>query len=43
MDDLPDKLRRNVVVLSAAIVAINIFHLSFKPSGMLLGFEPPRE
>ncbi|MCX4149935.1 MULTISPECIES: hypothetical protein [Paraburkholderia] len=38
MDDLPDKLRRNVVVLSAAIVAINIFDLSFKPSGMLLGF-----
>ncbi|SOE48684.1 hypothetical protein SAMN05446635_0235 [Burkholderia sp. OK233] len=38
MDDLPDKLRRNVVVLSAAIVAVNVFHLSFKPSGMLLGF-----
>ncbi|GAB6847580.1 hypothetical protein [Paraburkholderia kururiensis] len=38
MDDLPDKLRRNVVVLSAAIVAITVFHLSFKPSGTLLGF-----
>ncbi|OIT13540.1 hypothetical protein BL241_03125 [Ralstonia solanacearum] len=38
MDDLPDKLRRNVVVLSAAIVAITVFHLSFKPTGTLLGF-----
>ncbi|QCP50236.1 hypothetical protein FAZ95_14230 [Trinickia violacea] len=38
MDDLPDKLRRNVVVLSAAIVAITMFHLSFKPTGTLLGF-----
>jgi hypothetical protein len=38
MDDLPDKLRRNVVVLSAAIVAITLFHLSFKPTGTLLGF-----
>ncbi|WGS45902.1 hypothetical protein LFL97_24735 [Burkholderia sp. JSH-S8] len=27
MDDLPDKLRRNVVVLSATIVAIAFFHL----------------
>lgn len=38
MDDLPDKLRRNVVVLSAAIVAITVFHLSFAPTGTLLGF-----
>jgi hypothetical protein len=38
MDDLPDKLRRNVVVLSAVIVAITVFHLSFKPTGTLLGF-----
>lgn len=38
MDDLPDKLRRNVVVLSAAIVAITVFNLSFKPTGTLLGF-----
>ena len=38
MDDLPDKLRRNVVVLSAAILAIAIFNLSFKPTGTLLGF-----
>ncbi|AYQ36678.1 hypothetical protein BLA9940_06997 [Burkholderia aenigmatica] len=38
MDDLPDKLRRNVVVLSAAIVAITVFHLSFRPTGTLLGF-----
>ncbi|RQP98877.1 hypothetical protein [Burkholderia stagnalis] len=38
MDDLPDKLRRNVVVLSAAIVAITVFHLSFKSTGTLLGF-----
>ncbi len=38
MDDLPDKLRRNVVVLAAAIVAITVFHLSFKPTGTLLGF-----
>ncbi|HVW53893.1 MAG TPA: hypothetical protein VHC91_26380 [Trinickia sp.] len=38
MDDLPDKLRRNVVVFSAAIVAITVFHLSFKPTGTLLGF-----
>lgn len=38
MDDLPDKLRRNVVVLSAAIVAITVFHLSFQPTGSLLGF-----
>ena len=38
MDDLPDKLRRNVVVLSAAIVAITLVHLSFKPTGTLLGF-----
>ncbi|WLE64200.1 hypothetical protein GIY62_34820 (plasmid) [Burkholderia plantarii] len=38
MDDLPDKLRRNLVALSAAIVAITVFHLSFKPTGTLLGF-----
>ncbi|USS44472.1 hypothetical protein [Burkholderia glumae] len=38
MDDLPDKLRRNLVALSAAIVAITMFHLSFKPTGTLLGF-----
>ncbi|MBU9219257.1 hypothetical protein KTD55_35025 [Burkholderia gladioli] len=38
MDDLPDKLRRNVVALSAAIVAITVFNLSFKPTGTLLGF-----
>lgn len=38
MDDLPDKLRRNVVVLSAAIIATTVFHLSFKPTGTLLGF-----
>jgi hypothetical protein len=38
MDDLPDKLRRNVVVLSATIVAITVFHLSFRPTGTLLGF-----
>lgn len=38
MEDLPDKLRRNVVVLAAAIVAITLFHLSFKPTGTLLGF-----
>lgn len=38
MDDMPDKLRRNLVVLSAAILAIAFFHLSFKPTGMLLGF-----
>ncbi|HDR8971471.1 hypothetical protein [Burkholderia vietnamiensis] len=38
MDDMPDKLRRNVVVLSAAILAIAFFHLSFKPTGTLLGF-----
>ncbi|MFT0171482.1 hypothetical protein ACLKMY_21140 [Paraburkholderia mimosarum] len=38
MDDLPDKLRRNVVVLSAAIVAITVFHLTFRPTGTLLGF-----
>jgi hypothetical protein len=38
MDDLPDKLRRNVVVLSAAILAIAFFDLSFKPTGTLLGF-----
>jgi hypothetical protein len=38
MDDTPDKLRRNVVVLSAAIVAITIFHLSFTPKATLLGF-----
>ncbi|WP_448168613.1 hypothetical protein [Burkholderia ambifaria] len=38
MDDLPDKLRRNVVMLSAAIVAITVFGLSFKPTGTLLGF-----
>jgi hypothetical protein len=38
MDDLPDKLRRNVVVLSAAIVAITVFHLSFRPTSTLLGF-----
>lgn len=38
MDDTPDKLRRNIVVLSAAILAIAFFHLSFKPTGTLLGF-----
>lgn len=38
MDDLPDKLRRNVVVLSAAMLAIAYFNLSFKPTGTLLGF-----
>ena len=38
MDDLPDKLRRNVVVLAAAILAIGFFNLSFKPTGTLLGF-----
>lgn len=38
MDDLPDKLRRNVVVLSATILAIAFFNLSFKPTGTLLGF-----
>ncbi|ADG20896.1 hypothetical protein [Paraburkholderia atlantica] len=38
MDDLPDKLRRNVVVLSAAIVAITVFNLTFRPTGTLLGF-----
>ncbi|MFM0363058.1 hypothetical protein [Paraburkholderia sediminicola] len=38
MDDTPDKLRRNVVVLSAAILAIAFFNLSFKPTGTLLGF-----
>lgn len=38
MDDLPDKLRRNVIVLSAAIVAITVFHLSFRSTGTLLGF-----
>ncbi|TAM51233.1 MAG: hypothetical protein EPN57_18460 [Paraburkholderia sp.] len=38
MDDLPDKLRRNVVVLSAAILAIAFFNLSFKPTGTLLDF-----
>jgi hypothetical protein len=38
MDDTPDKLRRNVVVLSAAILAIAFFNLSFRPTGTLLGF-----
>lgn len=38
MDDLPDKLRRNVVVLSATILAITLFNLSFKSTGTLLGF-----
>lgn len=38
MDDTPDKLRRNVVALSAAILAIALFNLSFKPTGTLLGF-----
>jgi len=38
MDDTPDKLRRNVVALAAAILAIAFFHLSFKPTGNLLGF-----
>jgi hypothetical protein len=38
MDDTPDKLRRNVVVLSAAILAIAFFRLSFKTTGTLLGF-----
>ncbi|RQM45240.1 hypothetical protein EHZ19_25060 [Paraburkholderia bannensis] len=37
MDDTPDKLRRNVVALSAAILTIAFFHLSFKPTGNLLG------
>jgi hypothetical protein len=38
MDDTPDKLRRNVVVLSAAILAIALFNLSFRTNGTLLGF-----
>ncbi|MEW9585106.1 hypothetical protein [Paraburkholderia sp. DGU8] len=38
MDDTPDKLRRNVIVLAAAILAIALFHLSFSPTGTLLGF-----
>ncbi|CAG9235754.1 conserved membrane hypothetical protein [Paraburkholderia tropica] len=38
MDDTPDKLRRNVVALSAAILAIAFFHLTFTPTGNLLGF-----
>jgi hypothetical protein len=38
MDDTPDKLRRNAVVLSAAILVIALFHLSFKTTGTLLGF-----
>lgn len=38
MDDTPDKLRRNVVVLCAAILAIALFNLSFRPTGTLLGF-----
>jgi hypothetical protein len=38
MDDTPDKLRRNVVVLSAAILVIAFFRLSFKATGTLLGF-----
>lgn len=38
MDDTPDKLRRNVVVLCAAILAIALFHLSFRTTGTLLGF-----
>ncbi|MFK4448498.1 hypothetical protein ABH944_008534 [Caballeronia udeis] len=38
MDDTPDKLRRNVVALSAAILAIAFFNLSFRPTGTLLGF-----
>jgi hypothetical protein len=38
MDDTPDKLRRNVVALAAAILAIAFFHLSFKTTGTLLGF-----
>ncbi|MEM5344286.1 hypothetical protein [Paraburkholderia azotifigens] len=38
MDDTPDKLRRNVVVLAAAILAIAFFNLSFRPTGTLLGF-----
>lgn len=38
MDDTPDKLRRNVVALAAAILVIAFFHLSFRPTGNLLGF-----
>jgi hypothetical protein len=38
MDDTPDKLRRNIVALAAAILAITFFNLSFKPTGNLLGF-----
>ena len=38
MDDTTDKLRRNVVVLAAAILAIAFFDLSFRPTGLLLGF-----
>ncbi|MFP3733059.1 hypothetical protein SB690_20075, partial [Bacillus sp. SIMBA_006] len=34
----PDTLRRNVVALCAAILAIALFHLTFKPTGNLLGF-----
>lgn len=37
MDDTPDKLRRNVVALSAAILAVFFLNLSFKPSASLLG------
>lgn len=33
MDDVPDELRRNALVLSATIVAIVLFHLCFKPTG----------
>jgi hypothetical protein len=38
MDDTTDKLRRNVVVLAAVILAIAFFDLSFRPTGILLGF-----
>jgi hypothetical protein len=37
MDDTSDKLRRNVVALSAAILAVFFLNLSFKPSASLLG------
>ena len=38
MDDTPDKLRRNVVILAAAILAISLSDLSFRTNGTLLGF-----
>jgi len=38
MDDIPEKLRRNVMLISSLIICILLFNLTLKTSGSILGF-----